>query len=454
METSFSYDNFPHLWDAIIGYATPRARQTIRLLSRAHRYAVNRFHLVLVPGMSTWALVSGLWGPAPELQAMLQALLSPANCKDFALLRSRIPTTKVLELRGFVMPSVDLRRLRPALPNVEIVRICNEPGIRTFTPYIPLEAETLVLFMNMSGWAADGRNPNIMQIVDLTQQPRFFGEDEEEKPLVVPRSARLEFPESYRKLVVNMNGYAASAYHLFPFLRNPPAELEEVVIVGPRYRDLTHSGTTSCPPSSFGPEAAADWKTVYFRAVQRLVRWELVRKLSRWEYNSKVRFTLVGFEDVPPVGEVPARDDLMMTICNSIKFRAQPNVDYDIDDQYTMAMSLELRGKLKQEAARARGDKGTRTRYTGPFVSLERKMIEARSRIEFVTRRQYVKRVGPQRARLELIEYGSKGDYPDGVAEMVEGHEKRQKRHNAHRAAWRAARHVDMYQNQSQSLVG
>lgn len=52
MRTSFSYLNYPNLWDEILNHTSTEAQRNVRLVSRALRAAVDRRirHVILTPG--------------------------------------------------------------------------------------------------------------------------------------------------------------------------------------------------------------------------------------------------------------------------------------------------------------------------------------------------------------------------------------------------------------------
>lgn len=421
------FDEFPTIWDKIISDAEPPALPVLRRVSRQLSFRIDPVHIVISQGSEHSINVESLWGSLPLLQDLVASLvwdtpIALDRRKKALALASR---TRVLELRGLIMIPADLRLLVNAFPNLQMVRICNDPKTKTFTPYVPVGARTLVLFSNAMPTSArdDGQDANIKHMWRIGFKPQIVEQREfstfpRRRQLVAPKDSQRSFPPQYRKVVLNLNGYGTEASSQFHLLGEAISRVvDNIVFVAPRHRSLTRRGCSCSPPGS----EAMRWNADFVKMIGAMITPQLIATGIR-----DIRFTFVGFDDVHPELEQRMKHHLLVT------FRQSPvwDVNYDLDDEYTAALGQEtielLRSRARKEADRMLR-RGHDMMEHGRHRSLGQRVMEAESCLEFLSREEYVQRVGEEVGTLELLEYRSEADYPDVIDDMVEIDEKNQK---------------------------
>lgn len=229
-----SYEAFPTLFDDIIAEADFATELTLRLCCKSLRDAVDRKqvrHLVLTPSGKDGTAVRG---PVHRVAALRR--LSPKSVSRLsAPLRELLKHVRVLDIRGFFPATCNLTLLQDALPNLDTVRLCTRNG--SYTPYVPVDADTLVLFTSPHGgdcnpkpYIDKGKEGNIMQLIE-SMQDMMFGEPR--APTAPPGVDPRKLPESVRSIVVNMNGEDYAVAEMYRFVLDPPEHVEEIIIILP-----------------------------------------------------------------------------------------------------------------------------------------------------------------------------------------------------------------------------
>ncbi|EKD05435.1 hypothetical protein A1Q2_00196 [Trichosporon asahii var. asahii CBS 8904] len=479
MATSFTYDNFPNVWDDILAETTWEAKLTLRRVSKTLRDVIDRQlvkHIVLDHGG-----LEAIDVIAPKHRIPGCFELCPKSREEQQWPRTPSPDlmkhVRVIDIRGFIIPCVDMTQLAPLFPNLDVVRITT--GIKyhhdTYTPYIPFAAEKLVLFMNQTGlegvfehsWFQDedeghpwpipednqdeGDDHDAGEHVDedyeyhdhhsLHQNGEHngeegddWGEDEDGdsdwdeppkgRPLVPPKAILHALPETYRKIVLNMNGLVQPIAPMYPYLLDLPPHVEELVIVVPQFKRVTDEGTIPRNRSSLGsPEIAFPMNIL-----------DLLGTLGK----NDLRVTIVGFERAGERCVRQFRETLYSQVTTTLYF----DVDYAIDDEITLSMPSQAREFALRDVQQARhvrvvmdseeseesddgSDHGSprprvkRIRLVHdptpkdepPLMSLKKKVDGIMRRVELISMPEYIKRVGLETAALEVVEYGRSKDY-------------------------------------------
>lgn len=466
MTVSFTYDNFPHLWDDILASTTSwKTKLALRRVSKSLRNVIDRQlvkHIVLDHGGIE---AVDVYSPGHGIPGCHE--LSPKTWADEHERRSAHPPpelmkhVRVVDIRGYIVPCVDMTLLAPAFPSLDMLRITT--GIEyhdTYTPYIPFEAKTLVLFTNQKGlegifehwWYQDEDDEHPWPTHDEdgdggdtdhgNHGEEDGGEGDEmdeewdpdwdeppnERPLVPPRAILHDLPECYRKIVLNMNGLDQPIAPMYPYLLDLPPHVEELVVVVPKFTRLDDEGSIMPGPLPVGAPSLVFPMNIL----------DLVGTLGK----NAARFTVVGLERVGEECVRQFRDTLYSQVTTTLYY----DVDYAIDDEITTSMPRQARDFALQDVQQARHvrvvfDSGESDNGSGaegeerdrggprtkrirlvhdpdppdedapPLMSLKDKVDGILGRIELISMPEYVKRVGEETAALEVIEYGSSKDY-------------------------------------------
>lgn len=468
MTVSFSYDNFPNVWDDILAETCWEAKLTLRRVSKTLRNVVDRQlvkHIVLDHGGHE---VVNVYSPKHRIPGCDE--LSPKSWADKHKRWPHHPPpelmqhVQVADIRGYIIPTVDMTQLAPLFPSLDILRITT--GIEyhdTYTPYIPFSAQKLVLFMNQKGlegvfehwWYQDddehhpwplheedddhvngnGEDPDSHreQESELDNGGDDTDEDEwdpdwdeppNDRPLVPPKAILHALPESYRKIVLNMNGLDQPIAPMYPYLLDLPAHVEELVIIVPQFKRVTDDGLI---PQGRFPVGAPSL----------IVPMNILDLLGTLGKNS-VRVTIVGLERVGDDCVRQFRDTLYSQVTTTLYY----DVDYAVDDEITLSMPRQAREFALQDVQQARHVRvvidsddsdasGAESDHSSPrprvkrirlvhdpepkegppLMSLKEKVDGILGRIELLTMPEYIKRVGVETAALEVEEYGRSEDY-------------------------------------------
>lgn len=503
MTVSFTYDNFPNLWDDILAETCWEAKLTLRRVSKTFRDVIDRqlvWHIVLDHGgLEAVDVIS----PTHRIPGCFE--LCPKSWDQHDWPRRPSPDlmkhTRLIDIRGYIIPCVDMTQLAPLFPNLEVLRFTT--GINhhdTYTPYIPFAAEKLVLFMNQTGlegvfehwWFQDDDEDHPWPMPeddhheghdghddDLHEDDRTIGEhgdegddwveDEDEewysdweeapkgRPLVPPKAILHDLPETYRKIVLNMNGLVQPIAPMYPYLLDLPSHVEELVIVVPQYKRVTDEGKIPKSRFTMGSPAIAFPMNIL----------DLLGTLGK----NDLRVTIVGFEQAGEECVRQFRETLYSQVTTTLYF----DVDYAIDDEITLSMPRQAREFALQDVQQARhvrvvvdsegsddsageDDEGSprprvkRIRLVHdptpkedpPLMSLKEKVDGIMRRVELITMPEYIKRVGIETAALEVEEYGRSEDYRNlerrrlGIEDEWEDKESRLERKSAERDIERA----------------
>lgn len=439
IQTSFSYDNYPNLWDEILAYASSEAKRDVRPVSRALRTAIDRRvrHLVLTAGppsgssqgdvaegaeASAYDWRSGQSAPTfPALQHLSawgeEEEWAPWGMGDDLLVppwkeqRSLTCLTRVVDLRGYFHQWLHLGRIGHLFPNIDTLRLTQDKR-GTFFYYVPFAANTLVLFPSPKGLAANRAHPVCMHLTGVGDEDDDQYDDEwnagvapawgpeppcwpeppnppailesmlpeavpdVQPPLDEPRG----IPAGVKCIVVNFSGHVGNAAGSFHFLYDLQEEVEEVVFFLPHLSALSDTGSTT---------AAYPMDLV-----------EIMR-------SPTARHTVVGAECCEEDFANKVREALKVLSFNV----PHMDVDYSIDDELTRGMSawhrtsLASRGRVLRERAAFRAARQGRAGPGSPRLSLQQKIDDRLGRLEFVTVEEYRKRVGDETAMLHMVQY-------------------------------------------------
>lgn len=369
MATAISPDLYPHIWDEIIACADRSTQHTLRRVNTVLRTLVDRYqvrHVILTPVRLYSARVSRPGGK-------IAAFAHPGQFWADERLVDLLAWTRVVDVRGFCPPTLDMPQLAPAFQNLEVVRLGPDTSPRTrnpgsTTPYVPWSARTLVLFAHREGVWANRRHWwwNV-EIDPETEAWRL----EDGKRAAVPRGVNQSLLfRGYERLVLNFNGGHAMFTEIWPFLANLPATVKEVVLVIPRNTSLWDSGTMSAlNESAFVTEVAA-----------------LVRARH-------VRYTIVGCE------VYQRRLGSAGTKRGELRARMlQAFIDADGESDCADTREGRETGRLDRDPV-----------PTDP-MDFEQKCDELMANIEFLTQQEYRMRVDDERAKVETLEFFRQGD--------------------------------------------
>lgn len=235
MPTAFTYGNYPHIFDAFVADTSFEAQLALRLSCKSFKLAVDRLHvhhLVLTPKGSDSVAVRGLQGRIAALRRIKPAAWSK-NPK-FELTSH----TRVVDIRGFIPPTCDLTLLKDAFPNLDTLRMCTSKSTpKSYTPYFPFAAKTLVLFTSPQGGDCNPTPYNPGGYGD------YDSEEEDEEPELFPKGASSKLAEKCTKIVVNMKGMDIPIADMFHCALDPPEHVTAVDIIIPAYNSPTSRGS-------------------------------------------------------------------------------------------------------------------------------------------------------------------------------------------------------------------
>ncbi|EJT47799.1 hypothetical protein A1Q2_00204 [Trichosporon asahii var. asahii CBS 8904] len=237
---TLSYEAYPALFDSIIAEVNFATELTLRLVCKSLRDAVDRHqvhHLVLTPSGKDSTSVRG-----PIYRTAALRRLSPKSASHLpAALLELLQHVRVLDIRGFFPATCNLTKLKNALPNLEIVRLCTRKG--AYTPYVPVGARTLVVFTSPHGsdcnpkpYANAGKDGDIMQLMQGFEA--MMGGGAPRSPILPKGINPRKLPKSVRRIVVNMSGEDYAVAEMYHFVLDPPEHIEEIVIILPRVEDI------------------------------------------------------------------------------------------------------------------------------------------------------------------------------------------------------------------------
>lgn len=297
---SFSYENFPHLWDDILGYACTEVIRDVRLVSRALRQAVDRRvrHLAMFEPLQVrnWRSYPAnklqcCWAEAwavdrasrPGLRLPFQ-VLQYLEGWDKGVLAEHIKLTRLTrtldivgyfrgdynDLNFFAYGCGNLKNgLFPRLRTLRLL-LCHDG---TFTPYIPIPAETVVLCPSPKGLAANKSHSCYRALYEVDEMDEDDEVVEITPPWPTPESP--PYPDLLRTLMCGVDAFAAIRNHVFSrivlnlrgrsthagdsfhFLFSLRPHVREVVIILPWYSSLDDDGRYD-DPKAFDPWDVVD----------------------------------------------------------------------------------------------------------------------------------------------------------------------------------------------------
>lgn len=418
MRTSFSYQNYPNLWDDILDYTSTEALSELRLVDHALCSAIDRRirHVVLTSGgdpvegpygalVNSCDSTTGLqMSTFPSLHLITCGCCS-TRCEEeeCAPALEQVPLTRltrVADIRGVLHYHFRLHGMSQVFPRLETVRLTHDAEGRHFA-FQPMDAHTLVLFPSPAGLQVCRDHSACKDLVD-PRWPDDEDSDEFENPWasepaawptpppwpsmlhdLLPASETGEIRPGTRRVVVNFGGHVANPAASFHCLYSPGEDVEEIVFVLPHITALDAKGTVS----------AAD-------------PHELVEVMR----SPTARHTVVGAECV---GEGFADGVRHALKCLTYAI-AHPDVDYNIDDEITRDMSPLNRSLYSARANVLREEQRLFAHVRGgpeagePKLSLQQKIEGQLSRLDFLTVGEYRKRVGDETATLHLMQYAGR----------------------------------------------
>lgn len=355
MAQSLTYDDYPRALDAIVAHLTCDDQLRLRSVCKAFRRAVDKMlksHLILFSNGDRVS-VQGVAHRIPGLKS-----LDPGHPIE-------IPDARVLDVRGYFPPSTDLTKLQASFPVVNVLRMTNSRGrLKSYTPYVPFSASTVVLFTNPNGFDC---NPG--------PRPAWGGHD---RAAHLPAGFEDILPESVSKIVVNMNGDDIPVADMWRAIHRPSAQVKDIVIVVPRYGSLDDPGALG----TFNePIVGMDVADLIVGAPHGFIG-----SVSAPARAPHARFTIVGLEAVPLRDYAQHFGSVLREHLSANRFE---DVDYGTSGPAVVhgndgPVFLPASGQAK--------------------VAHDAKVLEILSKVETVTKEEYVARVGRETALLELVE--------------------------------------------------
>lgn len=387
MAVAFSCEHFPDLWDMVIAHTTHDTQLVLRLVCKSLRFKIDCHqarYLVISSGESAGQLlVTGPTHHIPNFNDEAHIDDEPSFWES-PRTAARLEHTRILDICGFCPPKDD-----PDLftymhfPTLEVLHMT--PGVDAykhddFTPYVPehFGAETLVLFSNTEGCKALDDHWWFTFAEEYAEEDGYDGEDVFRiAPFDVDRAY---LPDSVTKLVLNMRGQAMEFNDMYPFVSKLPSHVTEVVVSAPHWRDLSDCGGVQTAVSS---------------------HFEQIRLLAILRETADTKFTFVGFDRLDP-------KFAHRFVCEQKSWCMQcfhGMVDYSIDDEMTLALAPETRARYIE--AGKTGVRGGRKRLDrkGKLIGLKEQVDRLMQCIEFLTKDEYVQRVGRETAEMELLEH-------------------------------------------------
>ncbi|EJT47802.1 hypothetical protein A1Q1_03263 [Trichosporon asahii var. asahii CBS 2479] len=381
MAHSFSPTTYPHLWDHIIANADRKTQHTLRRVDAQLRAAVDQHqarHLVLIPeGIYSLKVT----GPEGKIAAFMER---PQFWKDQRLL-DLLPYTRVVDVRGFCPPTIDLPHLATGFRNLEVVRMSPD-ATGASTPYVPWPARTLVLFASFAGFWVNDRHWwwDKETKLDPNWEAKNLTVPHGRRPMVPPGVDQYALFDTFERIVLNFNGDLSSLEEIRPLFRNLPRTVKEVLLVLPRNKSLDDSGTL------FSFYAGLEMS---FHALTRA---------------QHAKYTFVGFDLAKPGYNDELRDKLRQWKKTELFI----DVDYGISCADTADLRKRERYVAASEQARANGVlEGKPVEVPAQLVDLTTKVDQLMANMEFITQAQYRKCVDSEVASLETLEFFREDEY-------------------------------------------
>lgn len=275
---ALKYEAFPGILDAVIQLSSFETQLRLRLVGKSYRDAVDREQLrhIVLTAHGDGASVHGPIHPVAALSK-----LGPGSWSQLPEhpLRALGQHVRSIDVRGFFPAKTNLALLRDAFPNLTLFRLTTDEG--AYTPYVPFEAATLVVFTS-----PDGGVPNPAPI-DAAVDAGLDWDESDAEP--VGPDPWPTFSERITKIIVNMSGDDYPVADMFHFVLDPPAHIKDIVIFIPRYI----MDTFLFPDGSPGHRAGLMGQTT---CVENIIAMDLAELMVGVPH---VKYTLIGAEDIP-----------------------------------------------------------------------------------------------------------------------------------------------------------
>lgn len=391
MPLSFTYSNYPHIFDAFVADTSFETQLALRLSCKSFQQAVDRLHvhhLVLTPHGSNSIDIKGAYRRIPALRR-----IKPAAWRKEPKLELT-SHTRVVDIRGFFPATCNLTLLKDAFPNLDTLRMCtskSEP--KSYTPYVPLAAKTLVLFTS-----PDGGDCN----------PAGYDEwdsEEEDEPEFVPKGVSSKLPDKYTKIVVNMNGMDIPIADMFRCALDPPEHVTEVDIIIPVYSSPSARGRIE----------------IFSEHILGMDTAELIG-------SPHVKYTLVGLDVVKPgydtkfmtvlrrhvsqwkFGDVDYGKESEPKNIRSVRIGEDGNLEVlDLEPAVEAGSSHENQVSDDSKETEKDKEKGESQPESKPDpkkkMTHKEKVDSILSAVETLTMKEYRQRLGLEQAALQYVEY-------------------------------------------------
>ncbi|BEJ11428.1 hypothetical protein CspHIS471_0108500 [Cutaneotrichosporon sp. HIS471] len=342
---SIEIDLYPHIWDAILSYTRPAELPKMLLVCRALRIRIGRIqctHLVL--------------SARPRNDVVAVRAARPV-WGDYSPTTERIPGLRTIS-------PISWGQLPPH-PAIDLTVGTQVLDIKGFVP--PTTNLTGLAFafpalkiLRMRTCPKGGYTPYLPvpapTVVLFTNSqgedpdPVFYdlsfdGDDSEDESPVVPEGVRCGIPEGTRKLVINMKGNDVPIADMFQGVLDPPKSLRELALVIPAYTRGKYHGRM---PGIF---------------MDHIVGMDTIELFMAY-YDEECTFTIVGADEVLP--------------------------------------GYNLRGIMADHLRKTFMFGGLKPPGNGPGKAA--KIKEVLDLIQFISRGEYIARVGKRIAELETVE--------------------------------------------------
>lgn len=380
METVLSPTLFPRIWDEIIAGAEQSTRNTLRGVDTMLRATIDRLqvrHLVLTPeGLHSLSVT----GP----QGKIAAFADQPQCWKDQRLQDLLSYTRVVDVRGFCPPTIDLPSLATAFRNLDVVRISPDASGAS-TPYVPWPARTLVLFAHFEGFWVNSRHwwwDMEKTKLDPEWEAQNLTSLHSQRPIVPRGVDQHALFGTYERVVLNFNGDLGTVEEILPLFQNLPKSVKDVILVLPRNTSLGDTGTVySCYTDTS------------------------LHSLTRAPH---AKYTFVGFDIV----KAGYDEELGTTLRRLRALTPYIDVDYELPCPDTHNLSKLQRYIGATRHARETGVlQGEPVEVPAQLVDLSTKMDQLMANVEFITQAKYRKRVDEEVARLETLEFFRKEEY-------------------------------------------
>ncbi|EJT47800.1 hypothetical protein A1Q2_00203 [Trichosporon asahii var. asahii CBS 8904] len=361
---ALTFEVCPDLVDTLIRLSSHDTQLRLRLVSKSYRNAIDREHLrhiVLTP----YGDGARVRGPTRAIAALNK--LGPGSWSQLPEhpLRALGQHVRIIDVRGFFPATTNLALLRDAFPNLTMFRLTTMDG--SYTPYVPFEAETMVVFTS-----PDGGVPNPKPYVPGLDDDY---DDYDEEPVIPANVPRMS--ERITKIIVNMSGDDYPVADMFRCVLDPPPHIKDIIIFIPRYI----TDTFVFPDGSKGHRAGLMGHTT---CVENIIAMDLAELMIGVPH---VRYTLIGAEDIPWPKERFRR--LVRTHLSGFGYG---EVEYG-DDSPTTECSIETGRKIVLPK-----NPKTRTKHLA-------KVDEELSKLTLLNLDEYIGIHGLERTMQETLEY-------------------------------------------------